>query len=155
MLLTAVFLGGCGHTDEYEPKEVLVDLAAEDIVSVSYRNNHMDRFYAFRFSLEEKDGSWIYSGSYGNLDTDEIVEIEEVEVPVEKMEELRKIIEDEDLIAQVPSYDGIVEDKGEQDRTVYTLSLRFKDKTELKAENVGKISESLYEAFRAIGEEIK
>ncbi len=70
-------------------------IAPEDITSVSIGYGNMTRMAAYSFTLEEKDGEFLFSCYYFDRDADyEEITLEDVPVDAKHMDELREQVKE-------------------------------------------------------------
>ena len=115
------------------------------VVSVRFGQGHMVRTECFRFSLEEKEGKYLLSGNFFNEQEENIL-LKNQEVPEKTMEDLRRILNEENIPEFLEQYRPGKKPFA-QDETEADIVIRWEDGTVLSADSHGSFGPALRRFF--------
>ena len=140
---TLLLLTACGKApEEILPGETEPEQDHGAVTAVTFARGHMVQTESFRFSLEEKDGDCFLNADYFNEQEEKTV-IEGQKVSGTAMEELRKLLEEKNVLTFAETWEKPGHRPAAQDETIFELEIRLEDGTVLKAESHGTFGEDL------------
>ena len=119
------------------------------LVSVRFGQGYMVRTECFRFSLDQKEDGCFLSGDYFDEKEEHRV-LEEQEVPGETMEELKQLLETEQVLPLPENQKPFA-----QDETTYEIELRWEDGTVCSGDSHGSFGPALRRFFEEQCEKYK